>query len=227
MRSHRSLLQTAFLTHSCNSPEILPQQNMHVQKIDNDTENAKEHLPLPNQITSTCRQLRTESIPVLLKSIKLTCCEKDLSSLNKHLRRMYSDNIERAMLEEGFFGYHGRTTVESFPDLPALKLLEVECIKVMRLELLENTTDLTPEIEKTICEWQEDLIQRQTFYGAGKRYIFQRNNPERPFRVVLKAEATHRSIERDPDASPHNNSHTKYEEYKAVSHARSTYLRCA
>ena len=149
--------------------------------------------------------------------MKLTCYEQDLTSLNKRLPRMYSDKIEIAMLEEGFFGHHGRSIIESFPVLPALKLLEVECINVMRLELLENTTDLTPEIEKTICEWQEDLIQRQTFYGAGKRYIFQRNNPERPFRVVLKAEATHRSIERDPDASPHSNSHTKYEEYKAVS----------
>ena len=179
----------------------------------------EEHLSLPNQIISTCRQLRTESIPVLFKSIKPTCREQDLASLNKHVGGMYSDKIEIAVLQEGFFGYHGRTIVEKFPALPALKLLEVECINVMRLELLENTTDLTPEMEKTICEWQGDLIQRQTSYGAGKRYIFKRNNPDRPFRVLLKAEATHRTVERD-------GLHTMYEEYNAVSLARSPYLRC-
>ncbi len=104
------------------------------------------HEPLPDQMTLTCRQIRRESLPLLLKSIKLTCCQQDFTTLDTRLSKMYRDNIQTVLLQKEVFTSHFDYWSLDLPFLPALKLLEVKLgFKLIVKELNTAKSNLTPE----------------------------------------------------------------------------------
>ena len=124
----------------------------------------------PIQITATCRQLRAEAFPILLKHIKLSCNQRDFLQLNTHVKKSYTSKIETVLMHERLYGvyYPGKyEEVDAFPDLPALRVLEIQVDCSLRLLSLEDDTALSPEREKIIWNMWKSFLSKDPPTGSG------------------------------------------------------------